>query len=62
MNIEEKIKLNKLITTYNGSNSFILSLKKQLKSGKFIDKVEYNGKMIKTLSDKQYESAKNNFE
>lgn len=59
MNIQEKLELNKLIKVYNGNNSFMLSLQKQLKTSKFIQKIEYNGKMVKILSDKQYEVAIN---
>ena len=57
MNMEDKINLNKQIRKYEGTNSFILSLKKQLSSTK-VTKVEYNGKQVKVLSDKQYEVAK----
>jgi hypothetical protein len=60
MTIEEKIKLNKDIRSYKGNNQFIISLQKTLK-GSYIQKVEYNGKNIKILSDKQYEAAKINF-
>jgi|688.fasta_scaffold68230_2 hypothetical protein len=56
MEMEEKITLNKKIRSYNGTNSFILSLKKQLASTK-ATKVEFNGKQLKVLSDKQYEVA-----
>jgi hypothetical protein len=58
MDIEEKILINKEIRKYNGSNNFILSLQKQLKTSKYLDKVEYNGKMVKIFSDKQYEAFK----
>jgi len=54
MEIDEKIKLNKLIRKYEGNNSFILSLQKQLKSNKYLTKVEYKNKNIKILTDKQY--------
>jgi hypothetical protein len=57
MYMEEKISLNKQIRKYEGSNTFILSLKKQLGSTK-INKVEFQGKQVKILSDKQYEVAK----
>ena len=53
----EKIELNKKLKNYTGVNSFLLSLQKQLKSKK-INKVDFNGKMIKVLSDKQYSVAK----
>jgi hypothetical protein len=62
MEMNEKIELNKLIRTYKGDNSFLLSLQKQLKTSKYIQKVEVNGKMIKVLSDKQYEAAKNSLD
>lgn len=58
MNIEEKIELNKRIRKYEGQNPFILSLQKTLKTSKYLTKEEYNGKLVKVLSDKQYESAK----
>jgi len=57
MNMEDKINLNKQIRKYEGTNTFILSLKKQLNSTK-ASKVEFNGKKVKVLSDKQYEVAK----
>lgn len=57
--IEEKIELNKKIKSYTGTNSFILSLQKQLKTSKTLDKVDNGkGKQIKVLSDKQYSVAK----
>jgi hypothetical protein len=58
MDILEKIELNKKLRSYKGDNSFALSLQKQLKTSKYLDKVEVNGKMVKVLSDKQYEAAK----
>lgn len=57
MDIKEKSELNKKIREYKGDNGFILSLQKQLKSNKFLKKEEFNGRMIKILSDKQYEAA-----
>lgn len=57
MTIEEKIDLNKQIRKYTGSNSFVVSLQKQLKTNKHLPKVEHNGKEVKILSDKQYEAA-----
>jgi hypothetical protein len=57
MEMEEKISFNKKIRSYEGTNSFILSLKKQLSSTK-ATKVEFEGKQVKVLSDKQYEVAK----
>jgi hypothetical protein len=56
MELDKKLELNKLIKKYDGDNSFILSLNKQLKS-KYAQKIEINNKTIKILSDKQYESA-----
>ena len=58
MEISEKIEINKKIRKYSGINSFILSLQKQLKNNKSLEKVEVGKKMIKILSDKQYEVAK----
>jgi hypothetical protein len=57
MTIEEKIELNKKIRKYDGSNSFVISLQKQLKTNKYLTKEEFNGKEIKVLSEKQYEAA-----
>lgn len=57
MKIEEKIELNKQIRQYTGSNPFVLSLQKQLKTNKNLSKVDHNGKIVKILSDKQYEAA-----
>jgi len=56
MEMDKKITLNKLLRQYKGSNTFILSLQKQLKSTK-ATKVEFNGKFVKVLSDKQYLAA-----
>lgn len=58
MDISEKIELNKKLRSYKGDNSFVLSLQKQLKTSKYLEKVEIGGKTIKVLSDKQYEAAK----
>lgn len=57
MTIKEKIQINKSIRKYDGKNPFLISLKKQLKVGKFVNKVDNYGKIIKVLSDKQYETA-----
>jgi hypothetical protein len=57
MKIEEKIELNKLIKSYEGQNSFLVSLKKSLAS-KYCQKEELNGKQYKVLSEKQYLAAK----
>jgi len=58
MEIEEKIELNKKIRKYSGDNSFVLSLQKQLKISKTIQKVQVGKKLVKVLSDKQYEVTK----
>ena len=58
IDMEEKLQLNKKIRGYGGTNSFILSLQKQLKSTK-ANKVVVGNKTHKVLSDKQYEVAKN---
>lgn len=58
MGILEKIELNKRIKSYTGTNTFILSLQKQLKTNKYLQKEDNNGKMIKVLSDKQYDVTK----
>lgn len=57
MELNEKLELNKQIRQYKGDNSFVLSLQKQLKTNKYLSKVEHNGKEVKILSDKQYEAA-----
>jgi hypothetical protein len=62
MNIEEKIELNKQIRKYEGTNSFLLSLQKILKTSKYLSKEENNGKSVKVLSEKQYEAAKSSME
>lgn len=57
--IEEKIELNKKIKDYTGTNSFLISLQKQLKTSKTIDKEDNGkGKLVKVLSEKQYSVAK----
>ena len=58
MEIEEKIELNKKIRSSKGDNTFLLSLQKQLKTSKHLQKVEVGKKMVKVLSDKQYEVTK----
>jgi hypothetical protein len=58
MEINDKIELNKKIKQYNGDNTFILSLQKQLKTSKYLQKVEVGKKTVKILSDKQYEASK----
>ena len=57
MTIEEKNELNKKIRKYDGSNPFVISLQKQLKTSKYLSKEEFNGKEIKVFSEKQYEAA-----
>jgi hypothetical protein len=57
MELEQKIELNKQIRKYTGSNSFVLSLQKQLKTNKYLTKVEWKGREVKILSDKQYQAA-----
>lgn len=58
MELEEKIQLNKQIRAYQGDNSFILSLQKQLKTSKYLERVEVGNRKIKILSEKQYQAAK----
>lgn len=58
MTTKEKNELNKKIRAYKGDNSFIISLKKQLKSNKYLEKEQLGKRMIKVLSDKQYKSTK----
>jgi hypothetical protein len=58
MEISEKIRLNKSIKSYTGTNSFIISLQKQLKSSKFLKKEMFNNKQVKVLSISQYEAVK----
>lgn len=58
MTTEEKNELNKKIRSYQGDNSFMISLQKQLKSNKYLKKEELDKRMIKVLSDKQYDAAK----
>ena len=58
MELQEKLDLNKQNREYSGDNSFILSLQKQLKTSKYLEKVEVGKRKVKILSDKQYEAAK----
>lgn len=62
MEISEKLELNKKIRSYTGDNSFLLSLQKQLKTSKYLQKIQVGNKDVKILSDKQYEAAKASFE
>ena len=57
MELEQKIELNKQIRKYTGSNTFVISLQKQLKTNKYLSKVEWKGREVKILSDKQYEAV-----
>lgn len=57
MTIEEKVETNKSIKSYDGSNSFLLSLQKQLKTNAKLVKEDFNGKNVKVLSDRQYSVA-----
>jgi hypothetical protein len=61
MELNEKIELNKQIRQYKGDNSFVLSLQKQLKTNKFLEKVEVGGRQVKILCEKQYQVAKTAF-
>lgn len=54
MEIIEKVELNKKIRAYDGQNSFVLSLQKQLKTNNKLVKEDFNSKQTKVLSDKQY--------
>lgn len=62
MTIEEKIEMNKIIRKYEGTNSFVLSLQKALKTSKYLSKEEHGGKSVKVLSEKQYDAAKSSLE
>ena len=62
MTINEKIEINKKIKDYQGDNQFLLSLQKQLKTNKFLKKeLNEKGKLVKVLSEKQYQSAIDSF-
>jgi hypothetical protein len=54
----EKIELNKKIRKYEGTNSFIISLQKQLKSSKHLGKIQVGKKSLRVLSENQYKSVK----
>lgn len=56
-NPEQINEMNQKIRKYDGDNSFILSLQKNLK-GKLSKYFEYNGRKMKRLSDRQYSIAK----
>jgi copper chaperone CopZ len=62
MTIEEKIELNKKIKKYEGTNQFVISLQKQLKTSKYLTKEDFKGKSVKVLSEKQYDAAKSSME
>ena len=53
------MEINEKLRKYKGENTFALSLQKQLKTSKYLDKVEVDGKIIKVFTDKQYDAAKN---
>lgn len=57
MDIKEKLELNKIIRKWEGANSFMDSLKKNLAS-KYCKKESVDGKEYKVLSEKQYLAAK----
>lgn len=56
MTTERKLELNKIIRSYNGKIQFIISLQRQLKSNKYLTKIEVGNKKLKILSDRQYEA------
>ena len=58
METAEKDRLNKIIRKYEGENGFILSLKKQLRNNKYLQREDFAKKEIKVLSEKQYEAAR----
>lgn len=55
MNLSEKINLNKEIREYDGDNSFILSLKKELRTNKYLKKEKDGNRNVRVLSDRQYD-------
>jgi len=57
MTTEDKIEINKNIKKYEGTNGFLISLQKQLKSNKYLNKEEHGKKQVKVLSEKQYLAA-----
>lgn len=59
MEINEKVELNKKIKSYDGTNSFLISLQKQLKTNTKLNKEDFKGRKVKVLSDKQYAVAEN---
>lgn len=59
MEINEKVELNKKIKSYDGTNSFLLSLQKQLRTNTKLNKEDFKGRQVKVLSDKQYSVAEN---
>ena len=60
MEITEKLELNKTIRKYEGTNAFLISLKKSIAS-KYCKKESVGNKEYKVLSNKQYEAAKGTF-
>jgi hypothetical protein len=59
MEINEKVELNKKIKSYDGTNSFLVSLQKQLKTNTKLNKEDFKGRQVKVLSEKQYKVAEN---
>ena len=57
MDINFKLETNRKIRKYEGTNSLLLSLQRQLKSSKYLQKIEVGGKTFKILSDNQYNAA-----
>ena len=57
MEINEKVELNKKIKSYDGTNSFLISLQKQLRTNTKLNKEDFKGRLVKVLSDKQYSVA-----
>ena len=55
MDISDKIEINKRVRSYVGDNSFLLSIKKQLATSKYLSKEKIGNKTIRVLSEKQYD-------
>ena len=58
MDIKEKLEINKLLRKYEGNNGFLISLKKSL-SGKWCQKIEFNGSIVAV--QQPFKPIKNNF-
>lgn len=58
MEINEKLEWNKRIRKYDGDNTFIISVQKQLKNNKYLEKITVGKRSYKILSDKQYSVVK----